>query len=193
MMLPSAPIETSRGPLRNSLLERRRGKGNVSMQELRASQLPSASDDYTDPLVQRLASESTHQPSSRPRRESASRFNHRLEQGLYDDVPAASDDEDFSPTGKRRRTISSSSSRRHTNYDSDVTDSYQKYRERRDRNNVSSKLSRQKRKMAQQEKILEMKRLEKDNLRLKKKDEELALILERANKALKVYLNRIHN
>lgn len=166
----------------------------MSMQELRASQLsdeqPSTSDDSTDPLLQRLASE-----SSRPRRQSASRFNQRLEQGLYEDVPPTSDDEDFSPTGKRRRTTSSSSSRRHTNYDSDISsvaESYQKYRERRDRNNVSSKLSRQKRKVTQQKKVVELKYLERDNLRLKRKEEQLSSVLERVNNALKEYLGRIH-
>lgn len=198
--------------------EQRRGKSLLSLQDLKASQtsrkrsLPETvvEDDQpsltatTDTVCDRLSLENVPGPSSlltssgRPRRESATRFNKRLEQGYLtsrlDSNSISSDEENSNHTIniKRRRTLSSSNrSRLNSESDQSVICHSLRYRERRDRNNVSSKKSRQKRKESLEMKMYELKDLEEENLRLKTRAAELASVLETVHNTWKEYLSSV--
>lgn len=198
--------------------EQRRGKSILSLQDLKASQtsrkrsLPETVVEDSQPspaptsdtVCDRLSSETVPGASSlltstgRPRRESATRFNKRLEQGyltsMLDSNSVSSDDENSNPTikSKRRRTISSSNrSRLNSESDQSIVCDSLRYRERRDRNNVSSKKSRQKRKESLEMKTYELKDLEEENLRLKNKAAKLASVLEMVHNAWKEYLSTL--
>lgn len=210
---PSKQLGTTTRPQ-----EKRRGKSILSLQDLKASQtsrkrsLPETvvEDDQPSPtstsdtVCDRLSLDTIQGPSSlltstgRPRRESATRFNKRLEQGYLtsrlDSNSVSSDDENSNQTikSKRRRTLSSSNrSRLNSESDQSTLCDSSRYRERRDRNNVSSKKSRQKRKESLEMKTYELKDLEEENLRLKNKAAKLASVLEMVHKAWKEYLSSI--
>jgi len=188
--------------------ERRRGKSHLSLSDLKECQKygrgkPSplaAVEESTEPtfpleLVEPTPGPSTITCSGRPARKSATKFKRLLEEGLLDstlDSHSNSTDEDVSPPkNKRRRTSSSSSSRRRLNSESDqssICDNVMKYRERRDRNNESSKRSRQKRKMQQELKKMELSELEAENKRLKRTSDKLAAALAKVHAAWKDYL-----
>lgn len=209
---PSKKLGTTTRPQ-----EQRRGKSLLSLQDLKASQtsrkrsLPETvvEDDQppthtSDTVCDRLSLDTVPGPSSlltstgRPRRESATRFNKRLEQGYLtsrlDSNSVSSDDENSNQTikSKRRRTLSSSNrSRLNSESDQSTVCDSSRYRERRDRNNVSSKKSRQKRKESLEMKTYELKDLEEENLRLKNKAAKLASVLEMVHKGWKEYLSSI--
>lgn len=130
-----------------------------------------------------LPSTSGTSPSERPVQKSATRFKRMMEEGLLspveDSQSASSDNEYDTIIIKQRRTTSTTSSRRRLNSDSDPfsVGKDDKYRERRDRNNLSSKRSRQKKKMLLQMKQKELKELEHKNAKLRFKAEELESLL----------------
>ncbi|XP_054279722.1 uncharacterized protein LOC128997917 [Macrosteles quadrilineatus] len=185
---PSPTVETQ-----PNLGAPRKGKSHLSLTDLKHAQDPARGralsrtgngDEEED--ITSLPSTSAGSPAKRPARQSATRFNKMIEEGflssVVDSPPASSDEEDDEPKHKRRRTTSTTSSRRRLNSDSDqssVSEDAMKYRERRDRNNLSSKRSRMKRKMHLVSKQKELKILEEKNARLREKVEQLESVLSR--------------
>lgn len=109
---------------------------------------------------------------------------------------SSSDEEYYVPKTKLRKTSHSSNSRKRLHSDSDrssISEDALKYRERRDKNNISSKRSRQKRKVEQELMKKKLNELEVENRKLKRRAEGLQATLQRVHLAWKEYLKKINH
>lgn len=141
---------------------------------------------------------STTTSSKRPTRKSATNFKRRMQEGLLNSkhsLSDSSDEDEYVPKAKQRKLSHSSNGRKRINSDSDrssICEDALKYRERRDRNNLSSKKSRQKRKAQQEEMKIQLQKLEEENHRLKNLAEKLAKALQNVNTFWKEHLKSMN-